>query len=93
MNKAKAKEFLIKRLLPSIKSYGYQERKIKSSDFNFARKTTMGYDEIIGGLNDYNSRQKVVYSVEKRHRPIINILLQLQARGGDFLPSFCKTSV
>ena len=92
MNKSEAKELMTKHLLPIIKKYGYQEKKIRSSDFSFVRNTPMGVDEIMGGFNDYNPVQKILYSLQKCYTPVNDILLLLQAGGITLNPKVTKNS-
>jgi hypothetical protein len=92
MNKSEVKQLMAKYLLPAIEGHGYKERKIRSSDFSFVRNTAMGLDEIMGGFNDYNPVQKILYSVQKSHKPVVDILLQLQADGITLNPKVDKNS-
>jgi len=83
---------MTKHLLPAIEKFGYAERKLRSSDFNFVKKTAMGEDLIVGGFTDYNPLQKIVYSFMKRQKAILDILLQLQKNCVMFTPEIGKNT-
>ena len=83
---------MTKYLLPAIERRGYAERKLKSSDFNFVKKTATGEDVIVGGFTDFNPRQKIIYSFMKRHKTILAILLQLQKNGAKLTPPIGKNT-
>jgi DNA helicase HerA-like ATPase len=80
MNKKEAKDLLMKFLMPELSAYGFRERKI-GAEWALTRKTEYGEDGIVGGFSDYNPVQRVIYSLYKKDKRILNILLNVQKPG------------
>jgi len=86
MNSQEAKQLMSKYLLPVIEKYGFTEKKARSSDFEFVRKTKSGLDFISGGFTNYNPVQRIVYGLSKVNKTVNGILIQLQEKGMKFTP-------
>jgi hypothetical protein len=92
MTVVETRQLMAKYLLPSIVPFGFSEKKGKSPDFEFVRKTSTGEDVILGGFTDYNPVQQIIYSLSIRNKHVNEILLKLQDTGIKLIPKIAKAT-